>query len=248
MSDESEISGPYRKVLDFIEGRNFIHTPHHVEQHVSLRLTGHHAEYRFEIRVSHGGDFLQITTYYPFLIRSEKVRPSVAELLARANYSMLIGKFEIDLADGEIRYHVSHLIEENLAAETVERLFSMSFLTVERYFPAIMQHLHAGYTPEDAVYIAELDYHSEKIADDAKAASRVKSTVMVPRKSREPNPGESEPAAPESKKSDPALPDAKKEGSFIPEETPAPVSRRGKVSRKKRGVDPLQQEFPFSSE
>jgi len=37
----------------------------------------------------------------------EDRRIAVAELLTRANYGMLIGNFELDLDDGEIRYKTS---------------------------------------------------------------------------------------------------------------------------------------------
>lgn len=246
MSEHPEFSGPFRTVLDFVEGRNYVHTAHHAEQRVTLSLTGNHAEYRYQLRVSHGGEFLQITVHYPFRIRSEKFRASVAELVARANYAMLLGKFELDLSDGEIRYHLSHLIEGDLSVETVERLFFTALLTMERYFPAVMQHLHAGYTPEDSVYLAELDYHSDKIPDQGKSSARIKSTVMVPRK--RPAAAPKEPAEEEEPVSREAEP-ASGEADAATEKAMGTGSRKRKSSRKKQGknreLDPAQKEFPF---
>ncbi len=107
--------------------------------------------------------------HYPFRVRDEKLRLSVSELITRANYKMLLGKFEMDLSDGEIRFHVTHLIDGSIfTAETVERLYMAALFTMDRYFPALMQHIHAGYTPEDAVFHAELDSHVDAVQETPK--------------------------------------------------------------------------------
>jgi hypothetical protein len=41
---------------------------------------------------------------------------------------------------------------------------------MDRYFPALMQHIHAGYTPEDAVFHAELDSHADSVQETPKPA------------------------------------------------------------------------------
>ena len=47
----------------------------------------------------------------------------------------------------------------------VDRIIGSSLRTADRYFPAIVQHLYAGVTPEDAVYAAELDYHAATVQE-----------------------------------------------------------------------------------
>lgn len=222
MSEDPEISGPYRTLLDFIEKRRYVHSSIPGEGKVLVNITGKNAEYRFQLRLSHDNEFLQITAHYPFRVREEKLRLTVSELLTRANYAMLLGKFEMDFSDGEIRFHLSHLIEGELAVETVERLFFTALLTAERYFPALMQHLHAGYTPEDAVYLAELDYHSDRVGDSGKptakgkssspkkpSASR-KSSAFVPKQPVAPPPAEQPPQQPEAGQKNPEKPAPKK--------------------------------------
>jgi len=72
----------------------------------------------------------------------------------------------MDLSDGEIRFHVTHLIDgSDFTPETVERIYMASLFTMDRYFPALMQHIHAGYTPEDAVFHSELDSHADLVED-----------------------------------------------------------------------------------
>ena len=102
------------------------------------------------------GDVLQIRIQYPVLAK-EKFRPHAMEFITRANYGLVIGNFEMDLKDGEIRYHTSHLMKEGqLDDDTIQRLFSTAMGTADRYFPALMRVLFAGETPEDAVDLAEL--------------------------------------------------------------------------------------------
>jgi hypothetical protein len=91
------------------------------------------------------------------------------EFITRANYGLVIGNFEMDAKDGEIRYHVSHLMEENiLTDETIRRLFGTAMGTADRYFPALMRVLFAGETPEDAVDLAEL----YRFADEATTSKK----------------------------------------------------------------------------
>lgn len=51
-----------------------------------------------------------------------------------------------------------------------------AYFTIDRYFPAFMQHIHAGYTPEDAVFHAELDTHAETVQESPKKTEKPKST------------------------------------------------------------------------
>ncbi len=39
-----------------------------------------------------------------------------------------------------------------------------------------MQHIHAGYTPEDAVFHAELDTHAETVQENPKKTEKPKAT------------------------------------------------------------------------
>lgn len=169
----TEYNPTFQAVIDYLESKDFSYTPYPEENRISLTMSGKNANYRFAARITHDGEYLQITSYYPFFVREEKLRPSSAELLTRANYNMPIGKFEMDMKDGEIRFHVTHILEGSVPpAQVIERIFMTSYFTIDRYFPALMQHLHAGYTPEDAVFHAELDTHADSVTDTVKESSK----------------------------------------------------------------------------
>ena len=222
MSDATPPSGPYQAVIDYIESKNFSHTPYPEEEKVILTLSGKHANYRFVARITHDGEYLEVAAYYPFKVREEKLRLSASELITRANYCMPVGKFEMDMKDGEVRFHVTHVIEGGiLSQEMVERHFMTSYFTIDRYFPAFMQHLHAGYTPEDAVFHAELDYHAEQVEETPAPRRKPKARPARPHK---------EPEAPPTSQA-PDLPDPS---------TPRKPSRKGKG-----GKPPGQGELPL---
>ena len=169
------MSSPFQTLTDYLDVNQYNYTPYPEENRINFNVAGHHADYRVQLRITHEGEYFQIVLHYPFRIRDEKMRLSVSELVTRANYKMLLGKFEMDLSDGEIRFHVAHLIEGGLfTEETVERIYISSLFTMDRYFPAFMQHIHAGYTPEDAVFHAELDCHAEAVVEEPKSAPKAK--------------------------------------------------------------------------
>ena len=166
---ESEFPATFRAITDYLESKDFNYSAYPEENRLSLTMSGKNANFRFTARITHGGDYLQIAAYYPFFVREEKQRPSVAELITRANYNMPLGKFEMDMKDGEVRFHITHVIgESGLHADMIEKHFMTAFFTADRYFPAFMQHIHAGYTPEDAVFHAELDVHAEQVEESPK--------------------------------------------------------------------------------
>lgn len=177
------MSDSFSGIISFLEEHKYHYNAHEGEERVNLTLAGRHADYRVILRVTHGGDFFQIYIHYPFRVRDKVQRASAAELICRANYGMLVGSFEIDMGDGEIRFHVAHLIHGlPLGAETVERLLFTAIGSLDRYFPAFMQHLHAGHTPEDAVYLAEVDIHASVIEEPGEHGKDVKHPPASPGK------------------------------------------------------------------
>jgi hypothetical protein len=162
----SDFSAPFNAVIAYLDSKKFKYTPYPDDHQVTLSMSGKNACFRFTARISHEGEYLQICANLPFFVRDEKQRLTVAELITRANYCMPLGKFEMDMKDGEVRFHITHVIGElGLSSALIEKHFMTAYYTADRYFPAFMQHLHAGYTPEDAVFHSELDSHADLVED-----------------------------------------------------------------------------------
>ncbi len=79
-------------------------------------------------------------------------RSAVAEYLTRANYGLVIGNFEMDFSDGEVRYKTSIDVEGGeLTTGMVKTLVYTNVLMMNKYLPGIMAVVYADASPADAV-------------------------------------------------------------------------------------------------
>ena len=83
-------------------------------------------------------------------------RAAMAEFITRANYGMIIGNFELDFSDGEVRYKTSIDVEgAELVPAVIRQLVYANVLTMDRYLKGIMAVAFGGVDPEMAVKSVE---------------------------------------------------------------------------------------------
>jgi hypothetical protein len=76
----------------------------------------------------------------------------VAEFFARANYGMVVGNFELDMTDGELRYKVAVDVESlELTNTFFKNMAYTAVVTMDRYLPGIMKVLYSDIDPATAV-------------------------------------------------------------------------------------------------
>ncbi len=86
----------------------------------------------------------------------EARRSALAEFLTRANYGLIVGNFELDWSDGEVRYKTSLDVEgDRLTPALVKQLAYANVVTMDRYLPGIMRVIYGDVTPDQA--LAEID-------------------------------------------------------------------------------------------
>lgn len=79
-------------------------------------------------------------------------RGALSEFFTRANYGMVIGNFELDMNDGEMRYKVSVDVEGiELTNTFLKNISYTAVVTLDRYLPGIMKVLYSDIAPADAV-------------------------------------------------------------------------------------------------
>ena len=77
-------------------------------------------------------------------------RHKVAEFITRANYGMMIGNFEMDYVDGEIRYKTSIDVEgTDLTSTMIQQLVYPNLIITDHYFEGIMRVVYSDDTPVD---------------------------------------------------------------------------------------------------
>jgi len=164
--ESSDFGTPFQALLDHCETRGLKFRSSPKKKRIKLTISRCHALYNCNFQITHEDSVFQIHLHYPVLAKDKQMRPAAAEFFARANYDMVIGNFELDMRDGEVRYHVGHLIVDGqLDEDTIGHLISTALGTADRYFPSFMQLLFGGTTAEDAVFLAELDMHSDRVEE-----------------------------------------------------------------------------------
>ncbi|HBE17168.1 MAG TPA: hypothetical protein DEG17_20395 [Cyanobacteria bacterium UBA11149] len=79
-------------------------------------------------------------------------RRALGELLSRINYGQIIGNFELDFNDGEIRYKTSISVNHNpLAAKIIKELVYINLMMMDRYLPGIRLVISGDLSPEAAI-------------------------------------------------------------------------------------------------
>lgn len=89
---------------------------------------------------------------------------AMAEFLSRANYGLIIGNFELDFNDGELRYKTSLDVEglqldyppeQPWAISLFKQIVYANVLTMDRYLPGILRIIASDTTPAEV--IAEIE-------------------------------------------------------------------------------------------
>lgn len=155
---------------------------------VQLFITGDYAVYNCRVQLTHGEELIQARIHFPVVARDPKIRPLVAEALARANHGMAIGRFDIDMDTGDINFQIGQVIRgQDLQDDVIGGVFAAALSTADRYFPAIMRVMFAGHTPTDAVFLSELDVHAEAVEPgEGKPSSAAKPPGPVAKRPKAP--------------------------------------------------------------
>lgn len=125
------------------------------EQNVLLAtFGGQHSSVQVAI---HTDEHLLQVFAKPFFSVPEGARSQIAELCARMNYGLKLGKWEFDLRDGEIRYQSATCLNDDgdVSDRMIELVMASAMAALERYLPAILTCIYANEAPIDAVRHAE---------------------------------------------------------------------------------------------
>jgi hypothetical protein len=90
-------------------------------------------------------------TVFPFSIPLP-MRAAVAEVITRSNYALVIGNFEMDWEDGEIRFRSGLSFRDlPLSPALLDNAITPAVQAMERFIPAIVNVMQGNDTPADAI-------------------------------------------------------------------------------------------------
>ncbi|MCL2662005.1 MAG: YbjN domain-containing protein [Oscillospiraceae bacterium] len=100
--------------------------------------------------------FVSVKAYAP-LNADEGVRHNVAEYLARANYGMAFGNFELDVRDGEVSFKLTLDCEDrsSLSDDLIGKTFVLPQNMLEKYGDGLLAVMFGMKSPEEAIDEAE---------------------------------------------------------------------------------------------
>ena len=86
----------------------------------------------------------------------EGSRPDIAVTIARANYGLNIGTFELDMDDGELSYQAALPFHPDMPVDQVlDRIVYVGISTMNRYLPAFMSVIYENEPTREAIALVE---------------------------------------------------------------------------------------------
>jgi hypothetical protein len=138
-------------IVEFFERTHWNFQRHDGKSHLSMNVSGINGKWQCIAQAREAQEQFIFYSMLPINVPSDR-RQKIAELLTRANYGIVIGNFEMDFRDGEVRYKTSIDVEgAELTHPLMHRLVGANLMTFDRYLPAIMSALYGDVTPQAAV-------------------------------------------------------------------------------------------------
>lgn len=82
----------------------------------------------------------------------EARRLAAAEFLTRANFGLIIGNFEMDMGDGEVRFKTSIDVDgDRFTTALLRQLVDVNLEMMDKYLPGIIAVIDTDTSPEAAV-------------------------------------------------------------------------------------------------
>lgn len=145
------MNATYERLINLFDERELQYRTNCENQSVCTDLRGRVGTYRIVAQVDNEVDLFHVFGYSPIVI-PEGSRPAIGETVARANYGLRVGKFEMDFDDGELRFYASQVLaDDGLAEDVIDRLIRTTISMLDMYLPAILSVVYGNEMPKDAI-------------------------------------------------------------------------------------------------
>lgn len=136
-SDDDTGTTVYAALTAFLRGQSMIFREEPEKRRVRFEYATHDEVWTTFAVAFEEDQQIAIYGVVPFAVSVER-RPAATELVTRINYGHVIGNFELDLDDGELRFKTSLDFDgAELTAELLRQLFAANVAVMSHYLPAI---------------------------------------------------------------------------------------------------------------
>ena len=154
------MSPAYQQLIQVLDEREVQYATNGDNESICADFRGEVGTYRIVARVEPDDDLFQVFGFSPIRI-PKGCRPAIAEAVVRANYGLRVGKFELDLDDGELRFQaVQILTDSTLESVVVDRLIGTTMSMLDMYLPAMLSVIYGNELPRDAIACVEAGHCS----------------------------------------------------------------------------------------
>ena len=138
-------------VIRFFNDAEWTFTRHSEQPILQMGFQGDNGQWNCFAQTNEENERFAFYSVCPVTIPEHK-RSLMAEFVARANYGLVIGNFELDFEDGEVRYKTSIDVEgDRLTEALVQQLVYANIATMDAYLPGIMRVIYSDVSPAQAV-------------------------------------------------------------------------------------------------
>lgn len=111
---------------------------------LTMRYHGQNGDWSCYARVREAQHQFAFHSLYPQRIPQER-RVEMALFITLANFGMIIGNFEMDLSDGELRFKTSIDVEgDRLTPALIGQMVFANLFMMDKYYPGIDQVIHSA--------------------------------------------------------------------------------------------------------
>jgi hypothetical protein len=141
----------FEAVVDYLTEDDWKFNVLKEETALVLSFRGHSGSWQCFATVDEERQWFSFFSILPSNVAEEK-REDICEFIARANYGLVIGNFEMDFEDGEVRYKTSIDVEGGeLTPQMIDNLIRTNLMTMDRYYKGLMVVLYSDRDPEEAI-------------------------------------------------------------------------------------------------
>ena len=148
-------SATYLALLEWFreQGWNYDTGPSHSYADSTIRLKDCAVRVKCQVYDEDDWKRLNVAAVYQSYV-PENRRQAAAEAVARINYSIAVGTFDLDFRDGELSARNWHLSEINITQEMIDRTIHRALNLAQKYHAALMAVAYGGASPTDILEMA----------------------------------------------------------------------------------------------
>jgi hypothetical protein len=141
----------FRTVVKFFQDENWPYEQLDESPILVLECEGENGRWHCLAEVRERESQFLFYSLCPYDIPVELIQP-MESFISRANFGLIIGNFEIDSDEGEVRYKTSiDTSGSRLDAPLIRQLVYANVITMDRYLPGILMVIDGKFSAEEAI-------------------------------------------------------------------------------------------------